>query len=90
MIKEVHLFIEGVDDDRSTKELLRELYPELDDQEGVRLVRHEVADWPAEPFVHASVTLKVRHGLALRTDNCLVRQGSVCGRRLLLVLVKGR
>jgi hypothetical protein len=89
MIKEAHLFIEGGGDDRLMRQIVQTLHPELLSQHGVRFVRHDVPLWPAEPFVHAAVTLGVRHGIALRTDNCLVQDASAYGRRLYLVMVKG-
>ncbi len=89
MIRETHVFIEGGGDDRLMRQIIQALHPDFLSRAGMRLFRHDVPEWPSEPFVHAAVTLRVRHGIALRTDNCLLQDGSAFGKRLYLVMVKG-
>ena len=79
MIRETHVFIEGGGDDRLMRQIIQALHPEFLSRTGMRLFRHDVPEWPSEPFVHAAVTLRVRHGIALRTDNCLLQDGSAFG-----------
>jgi hypothetical protein len=88
MIKEVHVFIENGGDDRLMREIVQALHPEYLRQPGLRLVRHDVTDWPAEPFTMAAVKLRMQKGVALTTHNCLVQDGNAYGKRLYLVMLK--
>jgi hypothetical protein len=88
MIKEVHVFIENGGDDRLMREIVQTLHPEYLRQPDLRLVRHDVPDWPAEPFVMAAVKLRLQNGIALTTSNCLVQDGNAYGKRLYLVMLK--
>ncbi len=88
MIKEVHVFIERGGDDRLVREIVQALHPEFLLQPGLRLVRHDVPDWPEEPFVMAAVKLRMQNGTALSTGNCLVQDGNAYGKRLYLVMLK--
>jgi hypothetical protein len=88
MIKEVHVFIENGGDDRLTREIVQALHPEFLSQPGLRLVRHDVPDWPAEPFTMAAVKLRLQRNIALSTSNCLVQDGNAYGKRLYLVMLK--
>lgn len=88
MIKEVHVFIEKGGDDRLMREIVQALHPEFLRQQGLRLVRHDVPDWPGEPFAMAAVTLRLQSNLTLSTTNCLVQDGNAYGKRLYLVMLK--
>jgi hypothetical protein len=88
MIKEVHVFIERGGDDRLMREIVQALHPEFLQQPGMRLVRHDVPDWPGEPFTMAAVKLRLQNGIALTTGNCLVQDGNAYGKRLYLVMLK--
>ncbi|MBN2346639.1 MAG: hypothetical protein JXO51_09650 [Candidatus Aminicenantes bacterium] len=88
MIKEVHVFIERGGDDRLMREIVQALHPEFLRQPGLRLVRHDVPDWPGEPFVMAAVKLRMQRQIVLSTRNCLVQDGNAYGKRLYLVMLK--
>lgn len=88
MIKEVHVFIERGGDDRLMREIVQALHPEFLQQPGLRLVRHDVPDWPGEPFTMAAIQLRLRCNIVLTTGNCLVQDGSAYGKRLYLVMLK--
>ncbi|MCJ7525536.1 MAG: hypothetical protein MUP71_10000 [Candidatus Aminicenantes bacterium] len=88
MIKEVHVFIENGGDDRLMREIVQALHPEFLQQSGLRLVRHDVSDWPSEPFTMAAVKLRMQKGIALTTGNCLVQDGNAYGKRLYMVMLK--
>jgi hypothetical protein len=88
MIKEVHVFIEKGGDDRLVREIVQALHPEFLQQPGLCLVRHDVPDWPSEPFTMAAVKLRLQNGITLSTSNCLVQDGNAYGKRLYLVMLK--
>lgn len=88
MIKEVHVFIENGGDDRLMSEIVQALHPEYLRQPGLRLMRHDVLNWPAEPFAMAAVKLRLQRNISLSTSNCLVQDGNAYGKRLYLVMLK--
>ena len=88
MIKEVHVFIENGGNDRLMREIVQALHPEYLNQPGLKLVRHDISDWPAEPFIMASLKLRIEKGIELNTKNCLVQDGNAYGKRIYLVMLK--
>jgi hypothetical protein len=88
MIKEVHVFIEKGGDDRLMREIVQALHPEFLQQPGLSLVRHDVPDWPGEPFAMAAVKLRLQRNIALSPTNCLVQDGNAYGKRLYMVMLK--
>lgn len=87
-IKEAHLFIEGGGDQHLVDQIIHALHPEFVSVIGPRICRHDVEDWPEEPFTLASIVLSMERGIRLTTDNCLVQDGSAYGKRLYLVMLK--
>lgn len=87
-IKEVHLFIEGGGDQRLVDEIIQALHPEFLRMPGLKIHKHDVTDWPAEPFYLAATDLRIHHGIQLTTTNCITQDGSAYGKRLYLIMVK--
>ena len=87
-IREVHLYIEGGGDQRLVNEIIQALHPEFLRMPGLKIQKHDVTDWPAEPFVSAAVDLRVHYGIQLTTNNCLTQDGSAYGKRLYLIMLK--
>ncbi|OPL18637.1 MAG: hypothetical protein AVO35_04705 [Candidatus Aegiribacteria sp. MLS_C] len=87
-IQEVHLFIEGGGDQRLVNEIIQALHPEFLRIPGLRIHKHDVANWPEEPFVYAAISLKTQHGIKLTTSNCLTQDGSAYGKKLYLIMVR--
>ncbi|OPL19166.1 MAG: hypothetical protein AVO35_11990 [Candidatus Aegiribacteria sp. MLS_C] len=87
-IKEAHLFIEGGGDQEVVDETIQVLPREYVEMLGPRICRHDVEDWPEEPFSHAALVLDRERGIRLTLENCLIRDGSTCGKRLYLVMLK--
>jgi hypothetical protein len=87
-VKEVHLYIEGGGDQRLVNEIIQALHPEFLQMPGLKIHKHDVASWPAEPFVSAAVGLRATHGIKLTTANCLTQDGSAYGKRLYLIMLK--
>ncbi|GEM_PF-2183992 len=88
MIKEAHVFLENGGGHRLMREIVQALHPEYVRQPGLRLVRHDVPDWPAEPFAMAAVKLRMQKGMTPTAGTCLVQGGNACGKRQYLVMLK--
>ena len=86
-VREVHLYIEGGASQALIDEIIRALHPEFLRIPGLKIVEHPVTDWPEEPFIVASVGLRMHHGIRLTTDNCFTQNGSAYGKRLYLVML---
>jgi hypothetical protein len=87
-IREVHLFIEGGGDRTLVNEIIQALHPEFLRMPGLKIHKHDVTDWPAEPFYLAATDLRIHHGIKLTTTNCITQDGSAYGKRLYLIMVK--
>ena len=87
-ITEVHLYIEDGGDGKLVNEIIQALHPEFLQVPGLKIHRHDVTDWPSEPFVYAATDLMVHHGIKLTTTNCLTQDGSAYGKRLYLIMLK--
>jgi hypothetical protein len=87
-IKEVHLYIEGGGDDRLVNEIVQALHPEFLQTPGFKIYKHDVMDWPTEPFVMAAVDLRLNPGIRLTENNCLTQDGFAYGKRTYLIMIK--
>ena len=87
-IKEAHLYIEGGGDDRLVNEIVQALHPEFLQTPGFKIYKHDVMDWPTEPFVMAAVDLRLNPGIRLTENNCLTQDGFAYGKRTYLIMIK--
>ena len=87
-IKQVHLYLEGGGDYKLVNEIIQALHPEFLRMPGLKIQKHDVTDWPSEPFFYVATDLIVHHGIKLTTTNCLTQDGSAYGKRLYLIMLK--
>jgi hypothetical protein len=84
---QVHIYIENGGDRQLVQEILQALHPEFLEKTGLEIVRHDVSDWPPEPFVYAAADLRTRLGIRLSSTNCLTQDGNAYGKRIYLVML---
>ena len=87
-IEQVHLYIEDGGDDELVNEIIQALHPEFLQIPGLKIHKHNVTDWPSEPFVYVATDLMIYYGIKLTTTNCLTQDGSAYGKRLYLIMLK--
>ena len=87
-IKQVHLYLEGGGDYKLVNEIIQALHPEFLRMPGLKIQKHDVTDWPSEPFFYVATDLIVHHGIKLTTTNCFTQDGSAYGKRLYLIMLK--
>ena len=87
-IKEVHLYLEGGGDQKLVGEVIQALHPKFHEMPELIVQRHDVMDWPDEPFIYAAVDLMKHQGIKLTKNNCLTQDGSAHGKQLYFIMIK--